>query len=157
MAGLKARALMFIAFHQPMRVCIKSTKFGGSRAPSQLDLHPIWNRLHAEISHMERDPSFMMEKDYYVFAGIQVCEEASSRYRNTARNAPMMQRLFTSNVEIDPIVKNLLKAYGTAARLRLEKENGGAAEFLKGTHTCTHMYIHTHTHTLTHTCTYTHI
>lgn len=132
MAGLKARALMFICFHQPMRVCIKSTKFGGGRTPSQLDLHPVWNRLHSEASRLESDPTDMMNQDYFVFNNIQVCEQASSRYRSTTRNTPMIKRLFEVNNEIDEIVVNLLKAYCTAARLRMEKKVGGAAEFLEG-------------------------
>ena len=50
LAGLKARALFFLVFHQPIRVCIKSTKFGGGKPPTQLHLHPVWNKLYSEVS-----------------------------------------------------------------------------------------------------------
>lgn len=132
LAGLKARALFFLVFHQPLRVTVKSTKFGGGKPPSQLHMHPVWNRIHDEMVRLETDPSFALDPTYCVFSGMSVVEEVISSYRTTRASAPMVSKVFQADPKIDDHVLILLKAYGTASRLRFTKSVGGCAEFLAG-------------------------
>ena len=132
LAGLKSRALFFLVFHQPLRVTVKSTKFGGGNPPSQLHMHSVWNKMHEEMVRLEADPSFALDPTYCVFAGMPVVEKAITRYRTTRAATPMVRKVFQPDPKTDDHVLTLLKAYGTAARLRLTKAGGGCAEFLAG-------------------------
>ena len=79
---------------------------------------------------LETDASFVLDPDYFVFRGLTTCEDSSRHYRSTKNVSPMVTALYKPDPKIDDIVTTILKSYGTAARLRLEKKGGGASEFL---------------------------
>ena len=73
-----------------------------------------------------------MDPDYSIFSSFPTVSESSKNYREAKRHAPMVARLFAPDEQLDDLTLQILKTYGTASRLRLEKDQGGAAEFLEG-------------------------
>ena len=77
-----------------------------------------------------------MDKNYNVFdtsADIDVNITASTkRYREAKRNLPMLEHLFSKDTVTDDLTVLVLKTHATAMIQRLQKDKGGAVEFLPG-------------------------
>ena len=86
---------MFLHVSQPLRVACKSSGYVEGRAPSQLDLAPVWCRLIKEVDRLIDDPSLLLSPSYNVFDGMSDAMTRSiERYRtNTRASAMSLSRL----------------------------------------------------------------
>ena len=132
LAGLRARAVMFVHVQQPLRVASKSSVANGGKPPSQYQMGVVWQHLHRASILFENDPDMLMSRDYNVFAGVgdASVSDTTERYRRCQAKSEMIEFLFTHDSDTDDMTRELLKSHAVAMRLRLEKDAGGAREFL---------------------------
>ena len=142
---------MFVQVSQPLRVGANSLDYGGGKAPTQLDVAPLWVRAYEECIKWQNDPTILVDQNYDVFAGINnAVSESIKRYRMSTRTAPMMGTLFLGTNSLysstytclgfDLLVNDdllsetllVLKADAAAMALRLTTDKGGCKEFLPG-------------------------
>ena len=150
MVALRCRAILFIQISQPIRAACNCNDYGGGRAPSQLDVAPVWCRVYEEVLKFQEDPSILLDREYNIFAGMHPTITATTkRYREHRRTAPMLDSLFGRNTMYDSVRSLMdsllvpddahdetiliLKAEAHAMAERLHSTNeGGCREFLPG-------------------------
>ena len=116
---------------QPLRVTTKSNKYGGGKAPKQAHLVDVWKKLVNVTERMEIDPDFLFNEELSVLNSISPTITAScTHYRQTKRNSPMVEKLFSPSDVTHDLKINILKSYGTTMHERLTVSQGGVVEFL---------------------------
>ena len=129
--GLRARAIAFIQVMQPLRVATKSNKYGGGKAPKQAHLVDVWKKLVNVAERMEINPEFLFNEELFVLDSVSPAITAScAHYRQTKRNSPMVEKLFSPSDATHDLTINILKSYGTPMHESLTVSQGGAVEFL---------------------------
>ena len=133
MSAMRARAIMFLHVSQPLRVACKSSGYVDGRAPSQLDIAPVWCRLLQEVDRLIDNPRLLLQKTYNVFDGMSdSMTESINRYRTNVRSSDMVDKVFEPAPWIDDETLLIIKADVMALKVRLTSKSGGCAEFLPG-------------------------
>lgn len=133
MSAMRARAIMFLHVSQPLRVACKSSGYTDGRAPSQLDIAPVWCRLLEEVDRMIDNPSLLLDPTYNVFEGMSTkMTQSIERYRNNIKTSAMVNKVFAPAEWLDDETLLVLKADAMAIKVRLTTGDGGCAEFLPG-------------------------
>lgn len=141
---------MFVQVTQPLRVVANSKKYCEGKAPSQLDVAPLWCRAYEESIKLMDEPSCLFNPEFNIFAGINnSITDSIKRFRQKRKVKEQLDSLFGNQtmyssvfdiLEMESLIPDedtettlYLKEAAVAMKERLEsKAEGGCREFLPG-------------------------
>ena len=120
LATIRARALLFIQYFQPMMLLAKSTKLKeGGGSLKYLEQAPYIKKALEFATTLETSPRLLLDRSLQIFDFNSKLCALMDRYCNCKKNKPMVDYLFKDTYDDEDVILPIIRACGTALRKQL--------------------------------------